>query len=96
MYRLETGQTIADWCKVNNKPYATFWKYIAVEGLTPEQAIAKHKAKEGQPRKCKYWWKGVPLKHYCKEKGFLYSYIIRQIKVLDYTVEEVMAKYERL
>lgn len=94
MYRLSTGEAITDWCKANNKPYSTLWRYIALEGLTPEQAVEKHNKKFGERQKYKYWWKGVHLRRYCADKGYCYPYIVKQILERKCTLEEIMAKYE--
>lgn len=94
MYRLKTGETIAEWCKANNKPYATMWKYIALDGLTPEEAVDRHKGKFGVQGRYKYWWKGKHLRRYCADKGYCYAYIVKQVLDNKGSLEEVMAQYE--
>lgn len=94
MYKLADGQSLMKYCKANKIPYCCIWERVSLKGMNPDEAIKDYFAKKGQPRTCRFWWKGITLRKYCKIHKLPYQYIVDTKRLLDLSLEEVMKTYE--
>lgn len=94
MYKLADGQSLMKYCKANKIPYCCIWERVSLKGMNPEEAIKDYLAKKGQPRTCRFWWKGITFRQYCKQNKLPYQSIIDTMRMLDLSLEEVMKTYE--
>ena len=78
------------FCREQDIPYVPVWYRLFIKGMTLDEAIIDVKLPPKSYRYCKYYWKGTPLKHYCKSNGLRYERIVKLIKNLKYTVEQAV------
>lgn len=104
MYKLENGQTISKYCKINKIPYDSIWCRITFKNMTPDQAVEDFLSKRDKPHFCIYYYKGVTLAQYCKKHNLPYQKITDLYRNLNYrnklhrkqcTMEEVVEMFEK-
>ena len=76
MYKLENGQTISKYCRLNKIPYNCVWTRIVFREMTPEEAVKDYLNKKGKPH-FYHWVHGdITLSQYCKNNNLPYQRII--------------------
>lgn len=104
MLKLENGQSVSKYCKINKIPYDCIWSRIVYKNMTPDQALEDFLRKRDKPHFCKYYFKGMTLSQYCKNKNLPYQRIIDTYRNLNQnnkihrkkcTLEEVVEMFEK-
>lgn len=93
MYKTENGLSISKYCKLNNIPYECIWRRVALEKMTPEEAINDYNVKKTKPKYCKFWYKGMTLRKYCAKHGLKYQQLIDYKRFYDLTLEQAVEKF---
>ena len=103
MYKLENGQTISKYCRLNKITYNCIWTRIAFQKMTPDEAVKDYWDKKGKPHIYHWTYGDITLSQYCKNNNLPYQRIINTYHALnDYnkinrkkiSMDEVVKMYE--
>lgn len=89
-FRLNTGETLYNYCKRNGISYWTMQTRCDKQGLTPDQALS------APPRvyKYRYTYNGEPLKAFCNRTGMNYRSIMNRVNRNKETIEESVQHFK--
>lgn len=91
LYLHDKGISLHQYCLQHKYDYQKIHNFIVYKGLSINDAIELYLSRRGR-RDCKtkYFYKGVPMKKFCKEHNYHYSTILSLMKNKCMTCEQAM------
>lgn len=88
------GLSLTKFCEKYNLPYMRIWYRMSVKNMNLAEAIKDYRQSENKPHNCKYYFKGMTARQYCKKNNLNYDAIImycsrKGIDVKDYLNERL-------